>query len=422
MTVSFDKFALTLGLSFFLGLAFEGFYGHAPARRPGGVRTFPLLALVGAGLTLLDPARLLAFTAGLLVLGAWLFVYYRRQLRESGAGVDSGGVLMVPVCNLIAYLLGPVVLLQPAWLGVGITVTTVLLLGARERLHDIARRVPAYEIITAGKFMVLTGIVLPLLPKTPVTALTPLTPYEVWLAVVAVSTLSYASYLVQRYVSTERGVLLAAIFGGLYSSTATTVVLARRVREAPDEAHDLQFGIIVATGLMYLRLGLVIAVFNLRLALALAPALLGLAASALVASALWWWITRNRSAPSASMGVPGNPLEISTALVFAAMFVLISLATGWVKTHFGHAGVYTLAGIVGVTDIDPFVLSLAQGGVSGLSLASMAIAVLVAASSNNLLKACYTIAFAGLRRSVVPAAALLGLAVLGVAVAAFGFG
>ncbi len=179
MTVTFYEFALVLGLSFFLGLAFEDFYGEEPARRPGGVRTFPLLALVGAGLTLLDPNLLLAFIAGVLVLGGWLFAYYVRQLRDAGRSLDDGGVLMVPLCNLIAYLLGPLVLLQPAWLATAITVTTVLLLGWRERLHTLAHKVPAYEIITAGKFLVLTGIVLPLLPRAPVSALSPLTPYDV---------------------------------------------------------------------------------------------------------------------------------------------------------------------------------------------------------------------------------------------------
>lgn len=421
MTVTFYSFALTLGLSFFLGLAFEDFYGEEPAKRPGGIRTFPLLALAGEGLTLLDPAHLLVFVAGILVLGGWLLVYYLHQLREAGTRLDDGGVLMVPLCNLVAFMLGPLVLLQPAWLATGLTVITVLLLGWRERLHVLAHKVPAYEIITAGKFLVLTGIVLPLLPRTQVTTLTPLTPYAVWLAVIAVSALSYASYLVRRYVSAERGVLLAAVLGGLYSSTATTVVLARRMREAPDEVRDLQIAIVVATSLMYLRLAVVIALFNLRLALTLAPALLALTLVGLLACGLWRWMKRKPSSRNATVGVPSNPLEITTALMFAVMFVLITLATEWVKTHFGHAGVYGLAGLVGVTDIDPFVLSLAQGGVRDLPVADMAIAVLVAASSNNVLKGCYALGFAGLRRSLLPAIALVGLAAIGVSVAILGF-
>ena len=212
-----ERLALLLGLSFFFGLAFEEFYAKAARARPGGVRTFPLLALAGAGLYLVEPARALGFAVGLLVLGAWLYGYYVQHLEESRAAgaVDPG--LMVPTCNLLAFLLGPVAFLQPIWVSVGFTVIAVLLLGARDRLHQMAERLPTGETATAGKFLILTGIVLPLLPNQSVTTLTTITPYQVWLAVVAVSTLSYGSYLVQRYVWPSHGVLLAAISGKLNS-------------------------------------------------------------------------------------------------------------------------------------------------------------------------------------------------------------
>src|SRR5476651_1457968 len=113
---------------------------------------------------------------------------------------------MVPACNLMAYLLGPIMLLQPIWVAIAFTVIAVLLLGARERLHEFAQRLPAGETATAGKFLVLTGIVLPLLPNQPVTSLTTITPFQVWLAVVAISTLSYGSYLAQRYLWPSRGI------------------------------------------------------------------------------------------------------------------------------------------------------------------------------------------------------------------------
>src|SRR5258708_1512524 len=186
-----ERLALLLGLSFFFGLAFEEFYAKAAQARPGGVRTFPLLALAGAGLYLIEPAPALAFAAGLLVLGAWLHGYYVEHLANSRAAGGADAELMVPACNLLAFLLGPVTFLQPIWVSVALTVIAVLLLGARERLHRLAEGMPPGETATAGKFLVLTGIVLPLLPNQPVSALTTITPYQVWLAVVAVSTLSY---------------------------------------------------------------------------------------------------------------------------------------------------------------------------------------------------------------------------------------
>jgi len=145
-------------------------------------------------------------------------------------GVPNVG-LTVPVCNLLAYLLGPITVTQPHWVAVGLTVTAVLLLTGRERLHTMARQLELPEIVTAGKFLILTGIILPLLPNEPITPLTRVTPYQAWLALVAVCTLSYGSYLLQRYWTSNRSAFVTAILGGLYSSTATTVVLARRAAQ-----------------------------------------------------------------------------------------------------------------------------------------------------------------------------------------------
>ena len=213
---------LLLGLGFFFGLAFEEFHARTNQKRPGGVRSFPLLALTGALLYRLDPTHLVPLSAGLLALSAWLTCYYWRHLDETDAeGLPNVG-LMVPICNVLAYLLGPVALAEPPWVAIGATVAAVLLLTARQELHGFARRIELTEIVNAGRFLLLTGFVLPLLPDTPVTDLTPITPHQVWLAVVAVCTVSYASYLLQRYVAPPGAGLLVALLGGLYSSTATT--------------------------------------------------------------------------------------------------------------------------------------------------------------------------------------------------------
>ena len=130
--------------------------------------------------------------------------------------------------NVQAYLLGAVTLALPNWVAVGTTVAAVLLLTGRERLHQVAHRVEMKEIITLGQFLILTGLVLPLLPSEPVTTLTSITPRQAWFAMLVVCTLSYASYLAQHYWAPAAGGLWMAALGGFYSSTATTVVLARQ--------------------------------------------------------------------------------------------------------------------------------------------------------------------------------------------------
>jgi len=408
---------LLLGLGFFFGLAFEEFHARSNQKRPGGVRSFPLLALTGALLYRLDPTHLLPLSAGLLALSAWLTCYYWRHLGEPDAdGLPNVG-LMVPICNVLAYLLGPVVLAEPPWVAIGATVAGVLLLTARQELHGFARSIELTEIVNAGRFLLLTGFVLPLLPDTPITDLTPITPHQVWLAVVAVCTVSYASYLLQRYVAPPGAPLLVALLGGLYSSTATTLVLARQACVEPQALRQAESGIVLATAVMYLRLLLIVAVFNQPLALALLPHLLGLSALALVIALAWYWTGGARSHEDAPASTPANPLELLTAATFAVLFVVISIASSWATQRFGSAGAYALAAIVGVSDIDPFVLNLAQPDTAQLATHVAVGAILVATSSNNLVKAVYAIAYSKARMRGFPATALTLLATCGIVLA-----
>jgi len=417
-------FLLLLGLGFFFGLAFEEFHAQGGQARPGGVRSFPLLALAGALLYRLDTTHLLPLSVGLLVLGAWLTCYYWQHVEEIDPEGRPNVGLMVPICNVLAYLLGPIALAEPPWMSIGVAVAAVLLLTARDKLHRLARGIEVGEFVTAGKFLILTGLVLPFLPNEPVTRLTEITPHQVWLAVLAVTTVSYASYLLQRYVAPPGAGLWVAVLGGLYSSTATTVILAKRARAEPAMLRQAQTGIMLATSVMYVRLLIIVAVFDLPLARALAPTLLALAVVGLALAGLWYWLRPAPPATQATVEAPANPLELSAAFVFAALFVVISLAASWVRSQFGEGGLFGLAAIVGFADIDPFVLSIAAGGAAPLaggtatlSAAAGAAAILIAAASNNVLKAAYAGAFAGGRVAAAPAAvlALLALGGLGAA-------
>ncbi len=416
--------ALLLGLSLFLGLAFEDFLATDEPKRPGGIRTFPMLAFAGGVLYLFDPAHLVPFTGGLIILGAWLAVFYSRHLQDKDEGGEPNAGLVVPVLNVHAYLLGAIALALPPWVAVTFTVAAVLLLTGREKLHGLARRIEAKELVTAGQFLILTGIVLPLLPDTPVTTLTNITPRQAWLALVVVAALSYASYLAQRYwAAAARGLWMEAL-GGLYSSTATTVVLAREAKTGAVTRQHAQAGITLATAIMYLRILVVVAFFNLGLARTLAPWLCCLSLAGLVICALQYRLggasaVNKQAEPSTAQRVAANPLELIPAAIFAVLFIAVSFVSNWAKAEFGTSGIYTLAAIVGVTDIDPFVLNLAQGGTTGMSESALAAAVLIAASSNNVLKALYAAFFAGGRATAASAIVLVLLAAVGVAFAVF---
>ena len=415
--------AILLGLSFFLGLAFEDFFADAKIKVPGGIRTFPMLALAGGVLYLFDPTHFIPFTAGLVVLGAWLALFYISHARDQDEHGESNFGFIVPLLNVHAYLLGGIALALPHWVAVAITVTAVLLLTGREQLHALARRIEMKEIVTAGEFLILAGIILPLLPSEPVTTLTSITPRQVWLALVVVCTFSYISYLAQHYwAPATRGLWMAAL-GGLYSSTVTTVVMARQANGTSALARYAEAGITLATAIMYLRILVIITIFNVPLARALAIPMAALSLTGLIICALQYRLAKAPSAVGDAAPTPvqaaagSNPLEIGPAVIFAALFVATSLVSSWAKSQFGISGIYSVAAIIGVTDIDPFVLNLAQGGVAGVANTALAAAILIAASSNNVLKAFYAISFGGGRATASATATLILLAIAGVALA-----
>jgi uncharacterized membrane protein (DUF4010 family) len=406
------RLALAVGLAVFMGLAFEEIYKRAEPDNPGGVRTFPMLTMCGATLYLIETTYALAFVAGLFGLAAWLHAYIRTSPRDH----DTPS-FMIPASNLLAYGLGPIALIAPAWVAVALAVTAVLLLGGRERLHRLTRVIPPEELSTAAKFLILTGIILPLVPHEQVSNLTPLTPYGIWLAVVAICALSYFSYLLQRYGPFRSNALLAATLGGAYSSTATTVVLSKRLREAKTAPVDISAGIIAATSVMYLRIGIVVAIFNSGVALALAPALLALSAIGAAFTLYEWRQHVARPAKASLAAEAKNPLQIPTALIFAAFIVVISVLTAWMRDTFGEAGIFALSAVVGLTDIDPFVLNIAQGGIAGLPIADLCAAILIASSSNDVFKACSALFF-GRTAAKRPAIILIMLSLLGIIAAA----
>ena len=196
-------------------------------------------------------------------------------------------------------------------------------------------------------------------------------------------------------------------------------MLARRARADPATHLEAETGIILATSVMYLRLLIVIRIFNRPLASALAPILLGLTLLGLLMAGGWYWMHgRTRHLDEVPGRWPANPLDLGAAAVFAALFVVVSIAASWAESRYGAVGIYGLAAVVGITDIDPFVLSLAQHGTGQLPAGVAALAIVLATSSNNMLKATYALAYSGGRTGIAPGIALALLAACGIGLAA----
>jgi uncharacterized membrane protein (DUF4010 family) len=400
------KIVLVLFLSFLVGAEREEHKTAAGSYAFGGVRTFPLIGLIGYSIALISGTQLIPVTVGFFVIGGFLLLSYWHKLsRAESAGITS------EMSGLTTYLVGALVYYDHFWIATALSVASLLLLELKTALESLAHRTAPQEILTFAKFLLLTAVILPILPNEPFTGFH-LNPFKTWLVVVAVSTVSYGSYVLQKVTKEHGGVVLAALLGGAYSSTVATVAMSRRAAR-DQRPHLFAGGILIASGMMYVRLVALLALFNRALAGMLAPAFLALAMAAI---GIGWFWSRRPDAISSTLKrefEPSNPLDLKAAFLFAAFFIAMLIATQWVTTYLGHAGVRILAAIMGVTDVDPFIMGMTQAAGTLTPLDVAAGAVLIAAASNNLVKGIYSFSLADRQTGKQSLSLLVGLALAG---------
>jgi uncharacterized membrane protein (DUF4010 family) len=243
------RFLLTLVFSLLIGLEqrrryikeeFESLFGTD--------RTFTLIGILGYILYLVNPQTLIPFLGGGAVIAVFLSIYYMQKINvRKKFGMTS---LVVAV---ITYCFAPLLYTQPYWLVLLIVAAILVIMELKETLLQFSEKFDNDEFITLAKFLILAGVVLPLLPDKPISAEVNISPYRFWLAVVAVSGISYVSYVLKKFVFPKSGIILTGILGALYSSTATTIILARKSKEL-GEGNRVASAIILATTMMYTRI------------------------------------------------------------------------------------------------------------------------------------------------------------------------
>jgi len=400
------KIVLVLFLSFLIGLEREEHKAAGGNYMFGGVRTFPLIGLIGFSMALVSGTQMLPLTIGFLVVAGFLMLSYWHKLTQAtvaGATTEISG--------LATFLVGALICYGHFWIATTLGVASLLLLDLKTGLEKLATTIAPREIFTFAKFLLLSAVILPVLPNQEFGPFH-INPFKTWLVVVAISAISYASYVLQKLAKGQGGIVLAALLGGAYSSTVTTVVLAKQGK-VQNQPHLFSGGILMASGVMYLRLAILLALFNKQLMAVLWMPFVSLA----VGAALFGWLWTRR----ADKGVQSiqqreetkNPLEMTTALLFAMLFLVMLVLTQLAVKYLGKAGVDTLAAIMGVSDVDPFIMGLTQAAGTLTPVNVAAGAILIAAASNNIVKGIYSYSLGGKKTGTMSLTFLLMLAACG---------
>ena len=399
LSLLFQQLGIALGLGLLVGLQRE-----STASPLAGVRTFPLVTIFGtlcAWLAQTYGAGLLA--AGLLALAALIAIgkLLERERQDPGLTTETALLLMFGVG---AYLHTGQRAIAIA-IGGGIAA----LLQFKGELHGLVARLGANELKAIMQFVLISLVILPILPNRAYGPYAVLNPRNIWLMVVLIVGINLGGYIVYKFFGQRAGIVLGGILGGLISSTATTVSYARRTRSAPESAGLAAIVIIIASTVVFARLLLEVGVVAPAFLAAAAPPLgLMCALLAVLSAALW---LRHRQTP-AELPEQGNPTELKSALVFGCLYAVILLAVAAVQERSGSGGLYLVAALSGLTDVDAITLSTAAlVKAERLTAATGWRVILVAALSNLLFKYGVIVAL-GHRRLWLPLAGAYGLALV----------
>jgi len=342
----FTRLLAALGVGLLLGLERE--------RHPGakaGIRTFALVALLGALMALLAQKT----GSGWLLPAAAVALAAMMLQAQRGLRPDEDPGTTSTVALLVCYALGAAIWYGEQQLAVVVALAVTGLLYFKAELDGVTRHLSRQDWMSLFQFAVVTFVVLPVLPDAGFGPLGALNPYRIWLTVVLISGLGFAGYLVLRVLGERRALPLIGILGGLVSSTATTLSYARMARKDPASSAAPLLVVLAANTIVLVKLAVIAALLSPQLLARLLPALGGGLLLALPYPLLLWrGLGQQAATPTPELG---NPSEMRVALLFAALYAAMLLAVAWIHQAAGPSGVYAMAVLSGLTDIDAIALS-----------------------------------------------------------------
>jgi uncharacterized membrane protein (DUF4010 family) len=378
------RLGLALALGFVIGLE-RGWKerDEGEGMRAAGLRTFSLIGLMGGifGMLSLGGDRIL-IAAGFLTTGALMALFIWREGQREG---DYSATTLVAA--LLTFMLGALAVMGDMTIAAGAGVATVGLLAYKTELHGFLSRITWAELRSGLLLAAMTFIALPLLPDRALDPWGALNPHELWLITILIAAVSFAGYVAVKLVGPSRGLVLAAAVGGLVSSTVVTLSLARLARANPQRLALFTGSILASGGVMMLRVLVLAGVLNLSLALALALPL-GAAALFQGLAALLLIGREGRTARGEKPEglIHKNPFELPEVLRFGAMLAAVMLAAGIAQSVYGNSGLFAVAAISGLADVDAVTLSVAGMGAPG---ATGVAAILIAIGVNTVAKSAY---------------------------------
>jgi uncharacterized membrane protein (DUF4010 family) len=346
---TWQQLAISVALGLLVGLQREW------SDHPAGIRTFTLITVLGSLTALLgDDQGPWLLAAGLLAVAGAMVAMMRLRGAQASDGQPE---LTSVIAALVMYLVGAAVVSGQTGLAVAIAGTTAVLLHWKKPLHGFVDRIGEPAIRAVFRLVLIALVILPLLPDQTYGPYDVLNPHRVWLMVVLIVGISVGSYLTHHLVGRRAGLVAGGVLGGLISSTATTVSSARQSKLAPETSTTAAAVIVIASTLAFVRVAVEVAIVAPRLGAAVLPQFAVVAGMMAVMSAIAY--VRARSSDAGPPAVQ-DPTDLKAALVFGALYAVVLLGVAAAEAHLGNVGMYVIATLSGLTDVDAITLSTAE--------------------------------------------------------------
>lgn len=376
-----SRLAVSLAIGMLIGLE-RGWRSRDEVdhQRTAGLRTFALSGLLG-GVAGAVGQQQGATLIGLVFLGysaAFAAFHWLEARAERNFSVTS------VVAGMSTFMLGVLAVVGDLRAAIAGAVAMAVLLALREQLHRWVASLSWPEIRSGLTLLAMTFLLLPILPNRTIDPWDAINPYVIWLLTILIAAVSFSGYVAIRVFGDRLGVMMAALAGGLASSTATTMTLAELERRHPESRNLLAAGILTAGLVMVARVAVVASALNPAL---LQPLLLPLLSGGFIlAVGAGLMLLLSRGTSEQPVLKIGNPLEMASALKMAILLTLVMLAARLLQRYFGDAGVLATAGLSGIADVDAIVISMARMAMGVVDPALAAQAILLATAVNTLVK------------------------------------
>ncbi|WP_296201655.1 MgtC/SapB family protein [uncultured Hyphomicrobium sp.] len=392
----FQRLAVALAIGLLIGLE-RGWQtrDESDRHRTAGLLTFALTGLLGAicGLLASAVSPIVLAAGGIAYTIALVTFSYMEASAEKNFSVT--GV----VAGILTFMLGAYAVVGNVTVTVAASVAMAILLALRDPLHTWVRTITWPEIRSALVLLAMSFLLLPVLPNRTIDPWEVLNPAEIWLLAILIAAISFAGYIAVRVLGERRGIALAAIAGGLASSTATTVSFARLARTHPESTHVLAGGILLASMTMMARILVLVGMFKPEMLGTISAPITAAAGVTLIGTAVLYWAHREGSREQPQLIIK-NPLDLGAVFWLVALLAAIMLVAKVLAVQTGSAGVYVLAGFSGIVDVDALTLSMTRLAGMQVPMIEASTAILIAAVSNTVSKAVIATAIGGSRLGV----------------------